>query len=230
MKRPMIIATLLLACVVVTAPALGQGAADPRFLFPDRTQAQAPAPSGAPAAQAPASAPPIVVTAPAPGGLATILSSLQMVLGALIAGFLGKLAFKPAAPSTPPAAAGGDKVAPATAATIVASLFHSSGTSLIGDPATRAAVDAALLGIVQSGVPGSAITAAAGFVPGVAPIVSIIEPLVRDAVIARLRAGAGGGAPAGASDPKTADMPARLDAIQAVLHDLLGRFPRPAAG
>jgi hypothetical protein len=152
-----------------------------------------------------------------------------MVLGALIAGFLGKLAFKPAAPAAPAAAGGGDKpMAPATAATIVASLFHPAGTSLIGDPATRAAVDAALLGIVQSGIPGGAITAAAGLVPGVAPIVSVLEPIVREQVIAKLRAGAGGSAPA--ADAKTADMPARLDAIQAVLHDLLGRFPRPAAG
>ncbi len=117
---------------------------------------------------------PIVVTAPPAGGLSDILTAVNAALLALIAGVLG---FKktPAAPGIPTSDVN------TVVASIAAKMSGGIGP-IITDPSVRSAVDSALLQLERSGLPTAAITGAAGFVPGASPIVSFLEPMIRNAV------------------------------------------------
>ncbi len=151
-----------------------------------RAQQTQPAPVPPPVATI-ANGTPIVVTAPPPGGLSDILSGIQAALMALIAGLLG---FKKSTPAT-----GGTVAATTTdVGTIVSSVvakMSGGTTSMISDPAVRAAVDNALLQLERSGVPTTAINAAGGLIPGASPFISLLEPMVRNAVDRALSARVG---------------------------------------
>jgi hypothetical protein len=136
-----------------------------------------------PATTVVASGTPITVTAPPPGGLPDILAMIQAALSTIIAGLLAKIGFsKPATMTT-----AGTVAAPSTGiASVVTSLLHTKGS--IQDPATLAAIDQAALSLLRSGIPGAAITAAGGLIPGAGPIVSMAEPELRafvDSIVAQ---------------------------------------------
>lgn len=184
------------------------GAADAQF--PTKKAAgSAPAPT-APAVEAVAPAPPPVVNVappvvnvapqvslPAPSTLDEVKSWLTVVFGGLIAAFLAKIGFKPAVATSTPASV------PAGVTTILTKLK---------DPDTLAGLEALGLKIVQSGVPGTLIQGGAGLVGGGA-IASVLEPMVRQAVIKQLGGDTTGG-------PSAPDMN-ELTSIIAGLKDLI---------
>ncbi len=210
MRRFLTVAVLMCASVVVTfasVPATFESrwaqAAGEDFRFNPAIRAQAPAATPAPTTTV-TNGTPVVVQAPPPGGLSDILGALQAGLLALVAGLLG---FKKSAPAS---TAGAVAATPTDVGTIVSAVVGRMGggtTALISDPSVRAAVDSALLQLERSGVPTTAINAAGSLVPGAAPFVSILEPLVRKAVDSALAARAGA-----APDPAAASvsLPASL--------------------
>lgn len=131
---------------------------------------------------------PIIVTPPAAHD--GILSYIQTAIMALLTAIFGKLAFKlpslPAAPGAAPASSGDASTSQISLALKAA--LHPSGTSIISDPALRTKVDQALLQIIQSGLPGSAIQTGISLIPGAGAIGGLVEPLVRKAVEAALEA------------------------------------------
>lgn len=245
MKRFLTIAFLVWSSVAAVAVPLPQPRpieiaslvqADPNFVFPDRTiqvqaapQVTAPPVSTTPAVVAAPNAP-IVVAAPPPNGLTEILAGINAAFLALIAGLLG---FKKTTPATATATAGMTPVTDTSSiAAIVTSLLHTKGS--IQDPTTRTAIDQALLGIIQSGIPGSALTTAAGLIPGAAPVASVLEPIVRNIVEQALEARMGNAGTAAAPTGGTVAVPAvQLTGIQDLLKELMGRmaanFPSKAA-
>ncbi len=194
--------------------------------FPDlRAQAQV-APSTtttttSPATGAAPAAPSIVVAAPEPGNLSNILTAINAALLAAIAGLLG---FKKSTAATPAASTAASAAAPTDIVGIVTSLLHTKGA--IQDPAARAAIDQALLGVIRSGMPGAAISAVGGLVPGAGPIISMAEPelraLVEQILAQRLANNSGtAAAPAG-----TVAVPAgQLSGIEALLSDIKAVLP-----
>ena len=190
------------------------------FQFNPVIKAQTPGPGPGPVTTV-ANGTPIVVTAPPPGSLSDILAGIQAAFAAIMAGILAKIGFgKPSAPAAP----GGTVAAtPTDVGTIVASIFSPGGTSIIANPAVRQAVDAALLQVVQSGIPGAAITTGAGFIPGVAPVAAIVEPMLRKLVEQALTARMGTPATTGGAVHVPVDV---LGDLTAVLKTLV---PKPAA-
>lgn len=159
---------------------------DPKFQFPDRTQPQAPQTPSAPSVQTAQN--PVVV--PAPAGETNIAGWIQTTFMGILTALFGKLALFPKKDKSDGVAA----LDHGKVSEIVNSVLHPSGTSIIGDPNLRATVDAALLRAVQSGLPGTAIQTGLSLVPGVGPIASQVEPIVRNLVtkILQERAGPGG--------------------------------------
>lgn len=141
----------------------------------------------------PANQPIVLNTTPQNAG-SSILNWINSGIMALFAAIFGKLAFKlPQMPTTStPMDAG--KVND-----VVTAVLHPQGSSILNDPALRANVDAALLKIVQSGLPGTAIQSGLSLIPGAGPIVSGLEPILRNIVIQELQKKAG----ATATDPAT---------------------------
>jgi hypothetical protein len=74
----------------------------------------------------------------------------------------------------------------------------------IKDPATRDTIDSILLRAVQSGIPGTALQTGASLIPGVGPIASQVEPIVRQLVIDQLSKGTSAPAPAPTAVPPVA--------------------------
>jgi hypothetical protein len=67
--------------------------------------------------------------------------------------------------------------------------FWPPGSKLSGlklTPEMRAAIDAAAIRAVDSGIPGQVLTAGAGFIPGAGGIVGMLEPMARRAARAAL--------------------------------------------
>jgi len=139
---------------------------------------------------------PIVVAA-APPASNDILGYIWAAIASVFTAIFGKLAFKlPAMPGTA-APLDSSKVTD-----IVTAVLHPSGTSILADPNLRATVDAALLKVVQSGLPGQAIQAGLSFVPGAGPFVTTLEPIVRNLVTQALQKQApAGSAPAASATP-----------------------------
>jgi hypothetical protein len=145
---------------------------------PQNTQAeiQAPAPTVIQAA------PPVVnvaapnvavspqLVAPVPSGLEEIKSWLNTIFGGLIAALLAKIGFKPAAPPVVVAGAVSDPV------NVLMALKDK-----VTDPAMRARIDETLLTVVGTGIPGKFVQAGLGAVPVAGPLLSGVEPLLRDA-------------------------------------------------
>ena len=68
----------------------------------------------------------------------------------------------------------------------------------ITDPDLRAGVDNTLLQVIQTGIPGMAIQSGLSLIPGVGPVASRFEPMIRNVVVDVLRQRAG--APAADAD------------------------------
>jgi hypothetical protein len=159
---------------------------DPNFNFPNRVNPPAPVPTvvaSTPAVAAPAvPAAPVVVTTAGPDLHGWASNGL---LG-LISGLLTWIGLKKSN-----AVAGTSSDDHGKVGQIIAALTHPSGTSLIGDPALRATVDAALARVIQSGVPGTAIQTGLSLIPGAGPIASSLEPMLRNVVVRVLQERAG---------------------------------------
>lgn len=197
MKRyHFIAAAVLLACSTLAASASipvapsfesrwAQGSGDNYQFNPAiRVQAQtAPAPTSV--ATTVANGTPIVVTAPAPGGFPDIIASIQAAISALIAALLAKIGFTKPTGLTPAAGVTTVAATPTDVGTIVSSVIArlSGGPSTISDPSIRAAVDNALSQVIQTGIPGTALTTALGMIPGAAPFVAVGEPALRKLVL-----------------------------------------------
>lgn len=102
---------------------------------------------------------PVVVTAAAPASMwGDAIQGIWALLGTIITALLGKIAFKPPAIPT---------------ATPVIDATH---------PDFHAAIDQALLRLVQTGLPGQALQTGLGLVPGVGGLAGALEPMLRKVV------------------------------------------------
>jgi len=160
---------------------------------------------------------PVVVTVPAPpappaNDLRAWLHSALLTFLTGIAGWLGiKL------PSTLKGNKGADQ---SNIKDVVESLVHGS---VIKDPDLKAKVDLALYQAIQSGVPGQALQAGLGLIPGAAPFVTTLEPMLRKVVLDVLQERAK------AVPPTTAEMPKAAPNIEDLLNNLAAKLAnRPA--
>jgi hypothetical protein len=177
---------------------------DPNFNFPNRVNPPAAVPAPSVVAPTPVVAAPVVPAAPVVVTTAgpDLHGWANNGLLGLISGLLAWIGLK----KQNVVVAGATPDESSKVSQIIA---HISGASLIGDPALRATVDAALARAVQSGVPGTAIQTALGFIPGVGPIASQLEPMLRGVVVKVLQERAGTNA-----DPiASANAPAMLDKV-----------------
>lgn len=238
MKRSFVIGLCLVASLFATAQANGTIPL-PREKPTELILAQAPQTNPDPfnvkradvAPTSPQGMAPIIVTPPA--AHEGILSYIQTAIMALLTAIFGKLVFKlPSLPATPGAApaSSGDASTSQISLALKAAL-HPSGTSIISDPVLRTKVDQALLQIIQSGLPGSAIQTGISLIPGAGAIGGIVEPLVRKAVEAALEARLGQQAPAG--QPTADHVQPVLDQFKPLLDQLKAlidaKAPHPAA-
>lgn len=206
------------------ASAYAQG--DPKFLFPDRTQA-AQAPQATPPAPTPIVTPPtvtpqtpavvpagtpVVVQVPAAGR--DIHSWIQTTLIGILTILFGKVALFPAKNGAP-------TLDHSKVGDIVKAALSGSGSSAITDPALRDAVDVALLRAVQSGIPGTALQTGLSLIPGAGPFATTLEPMVRKIVIDVLQQKTN----VGSIDPAAvhAETDQRLASIEGILKLIVGK-------
>ena len=129
------------------------------------------------------------LVSPAPSFMDEVKTWLMTIFTGLIAAAFGKFALfgvKTAGPSA-------DGTVPA----VVSVLERMKAR--VTNPDTRANIDSLILQAVQSGIPGMAVQTGLSMVPGVGPIASRLEPIIRQKVIEALQERTGA-APSAAPD------------------------------
>ena len=116
---------------------------------------------------------PVIVAAAPKSPNADLFTILWTVLGTIVVGILGYVS-----PAVKQALTAGGTTVPTTIPQAAATV-----ATVLNDPAFKAGIEAALSRVISSGVPGTVLTAGAGLVPGAGPIVALLEPMIRAAIM-----------------------------------------------